>query len=202
LVHAFRAGRLSLVSLTTRPRLSAPSPTSSRPSSPAPPPIPGHRAPPSSAPRVPPSCYHLAFISPPLISLLNPPRRSPEPYKRPAPPPEFTAPLPASLRISPRSSLPLTECQHHRAFTIVARPPRRCSSPGEALDELPVRSSLCCAPAGKLWRTGAAGGRVPMSAPPCPGPPLSAPPSVHGGPSAAGRSTETWTRSTDLYVQK
>jgi hypothetical protein len=99
------SGRLSLISLTTGPRLSAPSPTSSRPSSPAPPPIPGHRAPPSSAPRVPPSRYHLAFISPPLISLLNlssiwpssmalkpltpalttpatPPRRSPGPYKR------------------------------------------------------------------------------------------------------------------------
>jgi hypothetical protein len=51
--------------------MSVPSPTSSRPSSPAPPPIPGHRAPLSSAPRVPSSRYHLAFISPPLISLLN-----------------------------------------------------------------------------------------------------------------------------------
>jgi hypothetical protein len=71
-----RAGCLSLVPLTTEPRLSAPSPTSSRPSLPAPPPIPGHRAPPSSAPQVPPSRYHLAFISPPLISLLNPPLSS------------------------------------------------------------------------------------------------------------------------------
>jgi hypothetical protein len=68
---AFRAGRLSLISLITRPRLSAPSPTSSRPTSPALPLIPGHRAPPSSAPWVPSSRYHLAFISPPLISLLN-----------------------------------------------------------------------------------------------------------------------------------
>jgi hypothetical protein len=76
LVHAFRARRLSLVPLTTGPRLSAPSPTSSRPISPTPPPIPGHRAPPSFAPRVPPSRYHLAFISPPLISLLNPPPSS------------------------------------------------------------------------------------------------------------------------------
>jgi hypothetical protein len=40
-----RAGRLPLVSLTTGPRLSASSPTSSHPSSPSPPPIPGHRAP-------------------------------------------------------------------------------------------------------------------------------------------------------------
>jgi hypothetical protein len=37
-----RAGRLSLVSLTTGPQLSTPSPTSSCPSSPVPPPIPGH----------------------------------------------------------------------------------------------------------------------------------------------------------------
>jgi hypothetical protein len=74
--RAFRAGCLSLVSLTTGPWLSAPSPTSSRPRSPTPPPIPSHRAPPSSAPRVPLSRYHLAFISPPLISLLNPPPSS------------------------------------------------------------------------------------------------------------------------------
>jgi hypothetical protein len=71
LVHVFRAGRLSHVSLSTGSQMSVPSPTSSRPSSPAPPPIPGHRAPLSSAPRVPLSRYHLALISPPLISLLN-----------------------------------------------------------------------------------------------------------------------------------
>jgi hypothetical protein len=76
LVHAFRAGRLSLVPLTIGPWLSALSPSSSHPSSTAPPSIPGHRAPPSSAPRVPPSRYHLAFISPPLIILLNPPPSS------------------------------------------------------------------------------------------------------------------------------
>jgi hypothetical protein len=152
--RAFRAGRLSLISLTTGPRLSAPSPTSSRPSSPAPPPILGHRAPPSSAPRVPPSCYHLAFISPPLISLLNlsssrpssmalkpltlalttpaaPPRRSPGPYKRRAPP-----------QSSPHLFQPLFASLHTRAFlspsaatspfcTIVARPPQRRLSSGE-----------------------------------------------------------------------
>ena len=100
-----RAGRLPLISLTTGPRLSASSPTSSCPSSPAPPPIPGHRAPLHSAPRVTSDHYHLTFISPPLIPLLNlsssrqssmalkplmsvltapvtPPRRSPRPYKR------------------------------------------------------------------------------------------------------------------------
>jgi hypothetical protein len=57
-----------------------------------------------------------------------------------------------------------------------------------------VPPSPFCAPAGELWRTGAAGGRAPVSEPPCP---LSAPASVHGGPSAPGRSTETWTRSTN-----
>jgi hypothetical protein len=120
LVRVFRAGRLSLVSLSSRHWLSPPSPTSSSLSSPTPPPLPDHRAPPSSAPRVPPSRYHIVFIFPPLIPLLNPspssmalkpltpaltpppwatrPRRSPGPYKRRAPPPEFTAPLPASLQ--------------------------------------------------------------------------------------------------------
>jgi hypothetical protein len=102
LVHAFRAGCLSLVSLSCGPWLSAPSPTSNHPSSPAPPPLPGHRASTSSAPRVPPSRYHLAFIFAPLIPHLNPPpssvalkpltpaltplatppRCSPDPYKR------------------------------------------------------------------------------------------------------------------------
>jgi hypothetical protein len=76
LIRAFRAGRLFLVSLTTGPQLSAPSPTSNRPSSPAPPPFPGHRASPSSRPRVPPDRYHLAFISTPLNPLLNPPPSS------------------------------------------------------------------------------------------------------------------------------
>jgi hypothetical protein len=71
-------------------------------SSRAPPPLPGHRAPPSSTPRVPPDRYHMTFIFPPLNPLLNPssssmalkpltpalnspatpPRRSPGPYKR------------------------------------------------------------------------------------------------------------------------
>jgi hypothetical protein len=66
-----RAGHLPLVSLTTGPRLLASSPTSSRLSLPAPPTIPGHRAPLRSATRVPSDHYHLAFISPPLIPLLN-----------------------------------------------------------------------------------------------------------------------------------
>jgi hypothetical protein len=181
----------SLISLSSGPWLSAPSPTSSRPSLPSSPPLPGHRAPPSSAPRVPPSHYHLAFIFPPLIPLLNPhqssmalkpltpaltppttpPRCSPDPYKRRAPPPEFTAPLPASLRFSPRSSLPLTEHRHLWFCTAIARPPRCRPSSSEALAELPVLSSLYCAPAGELWCTGVAGGRTLVSVPPRPAPP-------------------------------
>jgi hypothetical protein len=99
LVRAFRASRLSHVSLSTGPQLSVPSPTSSRPSSPVPPPIPGHRASPSSVSWVPPSCYHLAFISPPLISLLNPP--------------------PSSMALKPLTS----------ALTAPATPPRRSPGP-------------------------------------------------------------------------
>jgi hypothetical protein len=52
-------------SLSSGPRLSAPSLTSDRPSSAVPPPPPGHPALPSSAPRVPPSRYHPAIIPPP-----------------------------------------------------------------------------------------------------------------------------------------
>jgi hypothetical protein len=161
LVHAFRAGRLSLVSLSSGPQLSAPSLTSGHPSSPALPPPPGH-----PAPRVPPSRYHPTFIFPPLIPLLNPPpssmvlkplmpaltpvatppRCSSDPYKRRAPPPEFTAPLPASLRFSPCSSLPLTERRRLQFYTTVARPPRRRPSSGEAQTELPVLLSLSVAP--------------------------------------------------------
>jgi hypothetical protein len=46
------------------------------PSSPAPSPLPSHRAPPSSTPRVPPDRYHLAFIFLHLNPLLNPPPSS------------------------------------------------------------------------------------------------------------------------------
>jgi hypothetical protein len=85
-----------------------------------------------------------------------------------------------------------------QAFPVVARPPRCHSSPSEALDELPVPSSPFCAPTGELWRTGAAGGRAPVSVPPCP---LSTPASVHSGPSTPSRSTETWTQSTNYPLE-
>jgi hypothetical protein len=162
LVCAFRAGRLSLVSLLSGPLLSAPSLNSGRPSSPAPPLLPDHPAPPTSVPRVPPSRYHPAFIFPPLIPLLNPlpssmalkpltpalapsatpPRRSPDPYKRRVPPSKFTAPLAAPLRFSPRSCLPLTEPRHLLFCTAIAQPPRHRPSSGEARTELPVLLSL------------------------------------------------------------
>jgi hypothetical protein len=166
---------LPLVSLTTGPHLSASSPTSSRPSSPAPPPISGHRALLRSAPRVPSDHYHIVFVSPPLIPLLNlsssrpssmslktltptltalatSPRRFPDPYKRRAPSPSFTAPLPTLISLSPSSNLPLIERRHHRALPVVARPPRRHSSPGEALIELPVPPTLFCAHGFIRWK--------------------------------------------------
>jgi hypothetical protein len=121
----------------------------------------------------------------------------PTPYKRRATSPSFTAPFPALISLSPSSNLPLTKRRHHRAFPVIAHPPQRRSSPSEALDELPVPPSPFCAPAGELWRTGAAGGRASVSAPPCP---LSSPASVHGGPSVPSRSTETWTRSTNYLL--
>ncbi len=154
-----------------------------------PPPIPGHRAPLRSAPRVPSSRYHLAFISPPLISLLNlsssrpssmslktlipaltapatSPRRSPDPYKRRATPPSFTAPLPALLLFSLCPSAARTQHLHCHFFTAITQSPRRHPCSDEARDGLPVLPSLFCAPAGELWCTRAAGGRTPMSAPP------------------------------------
>jgi hypothetical protein len=194
-----RAGRLPLISLTTGPQLSASSPTSSRPSSPAP--LHAFISPPLipllnlSSSR--PSSMSLKTLTPALTALATSPRRSPDRYKGRAISPSFTAPLPALISLSLSSSLFLTERRHHRAFSVVTRPPRRRLSPGEALDELPVLPSPFCAPAGELRCTGAAGGRAPVSTPPCP---LSAPASVHGKPSAPGRSTETWTRSTDLSV--
>jgi hypothetical protein len=105
----------------------------------------------------------------PALTPATPPRCSPDPYKRRAPPLDFTAPLPASLRFSPRSSVTLTERRHLRFCTTVARPPRRRPSSGEARAELLMLLSHFCAPAGELWGTGAAGGRTSVSAPPCSG---------------------------------
>jgi hypothetical protein len=103
-------------------------------------------------------------LTPVLNSPATPPRRSPGPLQKVSTPTEFH-------RTSPLFFSPLTEHRRRRAFTAVAHPPRRRLSPGEALAELPVRSSLCCAPVGELWRTGAAGGRAPVNTPPRPGPP-------------------------------
>jgi hypothetical protein len=108
LVRALRDGRFSLVSLSSGPRLSALSLTSGRLSSTAPPPPLGHPAPPSSAPRVPPSRYHPAII-PPLNSPLNPPSsmalKSLMPVLTPATPPRPYKNHPDD----PRSTSQLTE---------------------------------------------------------------------------------------------
>jgi hypothetical protein len=121
--HAFPSRPPPLISLTTGPWLSASSPTSSHPSSPVPPPIPGHRAPLRSAPRVPSDHYHLAFIFPPLIPLLNLSSSRPSSMSLKTLTPALTAqpPLPAaplapikgehppraSLHLSPLSFSPL-----------------------------------------------------------------------------------------------
>jgi hypothetical protein len=128
----------------------------------------------------------LKSLTPVLTPPATPPRCSLDPYKRRAPPPDITAPLPAFLRFSPRSCLTPTERRCLRFYTAIARPPRCRSSSGEARAELPVLPSLFCAPAGELLCTGAAGCRTPVSAPSYP---RSAPPSVHGGPSAPWRLT-------------
>jgi hypothetical protein len=133
-------------------------------------------------------------LTPALTARPPLPSAPPAPIKDEHPPRASPHLSPLSFSLSRSSSLPLTEHRHHRAFPVVARPPRRRSSSGEALIKLPVLPSLFCAPAGELRRTGAAGGRAPVSAPLCP---LSAPTSVHGEPSAPGRSTGTWTRSTN-----
>jgi hypothetical protein len=125
-------------------------------------------------------------LTPALTARPPLPDAPPAPIKGEHPPQASPHLSPLSFSISRSSSLPLTERRHHRAFPVVARPPRHRSSSGEALIELPVSPSPFCAPAGELRCTGAAGGRAPVSAPPCP---LSTPASVHGGPSAPGRST-------------
>jgi hypothetical protein len=59
--------------------------------------------------------------------------------------------------------------------TTVARPPQCRPSSGETRAEFPSLPAPLYAPAGELWRTGAAGGQALVSAPLCP---LSAPPCV------------------------
>jgi hypothetical protein len=104
-----------------------------------------------------------------------------------------------SLLFFSRSSTASTEHRRLQFCTAVAWPPHHCPCLGEPPSEFPAFPSLCCAPAGELPCTGAAGGQAPVSMAPCP---LSAPASVHGGPSTPGRSTETWTRCTGLTVGK
>jgi hypothetical protein len=85
-----------------------------------------------------PPCLHFPSLTSPLkpspifngVKAINagvnppatPPRRSPDAYKRRAPTVEFTARLPASLRFSPRSSLPLTK-RHRLRFCTTVRSP-------------------------------------------------------------------------------
>jgi hypothetical protein len=81
---------------------------------------------------LPPRLHFPSLNSPPKsspvfngVKAINAGINSPPPYKWRAPPPEFTTPLPASLRFSPRSSLPLTERRRLRFCTAVTRAPVR-----------------------------------------------------------------------------
>jgi hypothetical protein len=127
----------------------------------------------------------------PLTPVINsrPPLRGapPAPIKGRGAPPAITAPHLALNHSLSSPQLLLTERRRLPFCTTVARPPQRRPSSGETRAKFPSLPSPFRAPAGELWRTGAARGQAPVSAPPCP---LSAPASVHGGPSTPGRSTD------------
>jgi hypothetical protein len=90
-------------------------------------------------------------------------RAAPAPYKRQAPPPGFTAPLPALFLLSPCLSSALTEHRCRRFYTAVTRPPRCSSTSGEALDRTPASSSFLTSSRGELSWTRAPIGRAPVS---------------------------------------
>jgi hypothetical protein len=90
-------------------------------------------------------------------------RAASAPYKRRAPPPSFTTPLPASFPLSPCLSSALTEHRCRRTFTTVARPPRCSTTSGEALDRTLTSPSFCPSGRGELSWTGAPVGRAPVS---------------------------------------
>jgi hypothetical protein len=119
----------------------------------------------------------LKILTSALTAPATPPRCSSGHYKRRAPSPSFTAPLPAPISLSPRT-LPVAS----PFCTVVARPPQRRPSSGETRAEFPSLPSPFCALAGELWCTGAPRGQALVSAPLCP---LFAPASVHGGPSTS-----------------
>jgi hypothetical protein len=186
-VRAFRVGRLPLVSLSSGPRLSA---SSSPPRCPTPavsppifvaPPLPVPPAPHFGCRRAitapitsPPSnrastrrneLNYSAIEAPPhrplLTGICTP--SSPAPLQKASTTPGFTAPLPASLLFSPCLSIALTEHRRHRFYTAVARPPRRSSTSGEALDRTPVSSSFFLSSRGELLWTREPVGRATVS---------------------------------------
>jgi hypothetical protein len=118
--------------------------------------------PPLESPLTPPlgHQWHRPYISGRYSSAF-PPRAAPAPYKRRAPPPSFTAPLPGPFLLSPRLRSALTEHHRRRIFTAIARPPRCSSTSGEALDRTrrAPRSSQAVAtsfrgperPSAELW---------------------------------------------------
>jgi hypothetical protein len=137
-------------------------------------------------------------LEPPLAgrySLTFAPRAVPAPYKRRAPPPGFTTPFPAPLLFSPRLSIALTEHRRRRFYTTIARPPRRSSTSGEALDRTLANFSSFPCSCGELSWTGAPVGRAPVS------PSGRRRKPVHGGPELRW-STGSWTRSTGFPLGK
>jgi hypothetical protein len=109
---------------------------------------------------------------------------SPDTIKGRGAPPAITTLTPALL-----CSLPSPQPPPHRALTAaapfpsVARPPRRRSSSGEALNGFPDPDSPSSAPSPAALSPGVAGGRAPASSRGRPWPP------VHGGPGRHGPRT-------------
>jgi hypothetical protein len=95
---------------------------------------------------------------------------------------------------SPRLSIALTERHRHQFGTAVARPPRRSSTSGEALDRTLASSSSFPCSRGELSWTRAPVGRAPMNSSDRRQRP------VHGGPEPRW-STDSWTRSTGFLYE-
>jgi hypothetical protein len=110
----------------------------------------------------------------------------PGPYKKRAPPLDFTAPPQLTLPLSRSPCSPVADLPPHGYFLTVARPPHRCLGLGEPPTGFPAFPSHCCTPAGELPCSTEAGGQAPVSAPPCP---LSVPPWT-GHPDAGPRAMD------------
>jgi hypothetical protein len=105
------------------------------------------------------------------------------------------SPHPSSPLFSPCLSIALTEHRHHRFYTAIARPPRRSSTLGEALDRTLANSSSFPCSRGEISWIGAPVGRAPVSSSGRRQRP------VHDVPELWW-STDSWTRSTGFPLGK